>query len=138
VRANPELDLEKLGVLGDLALFRRRSRSPGAGAPGALRGNTDTVRVKFRRRNRAEQCQQCFGLALTGFSFMLEIAPNPRTCTLNAMTARRSSGWRLQDFKVIKDSTNKGFNKKELRKIVKIIEQNQDGLMESWDEYFNE
>jgi len=33
---------------------------------------------------------------------------------------------------------NKGFKKKELRKIVKLIEQNQEGLMESWDEYFNE
>jgi hypothetical protein len=33
---------------------------------------------------------------------------------------------------------NKGFNKKELRNIVKIIEQNQGQLMESWDEYFNQ
>jgi len=33
---------------------------------------------------------------------------------------------------------NKGFNKKELRQIVKIIEKNQEGLMESWDEYYNE
>jgi hypothetical protein len=33
---------------------------------------------------------------------------------------------------------NKGFKKKELRKIAGLIEQNQERLMESWDEYFNE
>ena len=33
---------------------------------------------------------------------------------------------------------NKGFKDKELRKIIRIIEQNQEGLMESWDEYFNQ
>ncbi len=34
--------------------------------------------------------------------------------------------------------SNKGFKKKELRKIVKNIEQNQEGLMESWVDYFNQ
>jgi hypothetical protein len=33
---------------------------------------------------------------------------------------------------------NEGFRKKELRKIVTLLEQNQELLMESWDAYFNE
>ena len=33
---------------------------------------------------------------------------------------------------------NKGFKNKELPKIFRIIEENQEGLMESWDEYFNQ
>ncbi len=33
---------------------------------------------------------------------------------------------------------NTGFKNKELRKVVRIIEQNQERLMESWDEYFSQ
>jgi hypothetical protein len=32
---------------------------------------------------------------------------------------------------------NQGFKKKELRRIVELIEEYQEELMESWDEYFN-
>jgi len=37
----------------------------------------------------------------------------------------------------VRFQNNKGFIRKELRKIIALIEQNQDMLMECWDEYFN-
>jgi 3-methyladenine DNA glycosylase AlkD len=38
----------------------------------------------------------------------------------------------------VRFQTNKGFRKKDLRKIADLIEQNQEELMGRWDEYFNE